>query len=208
MPLSARHELLESLVLALCERSTSAFARGDEALCRRHIDAVLEAIDSDLESGRAQAVRTAIQELVADYSAHDLTFFDLRSLCQLLRKRVLYSTDRGRQVSLRLEIASILATRLDRTEDALTELESLLERWPRHLPALHAAENLATRLGRWATLARLLDQHVSAVQGPRTRALALQLAELTPKAVVAIQYLGAVAEARPDDFVTQLRLAR
>src|SRR5690606_25135575 len=40
------------------------------------------------------------------------------------------------------------------------------------------------------------------------RALALQLAELTPKAVVAIQYLGAVAEARPEDFVTQLRLAR
>ncbi|MFV8756381.1 hypothetical protein ACNOYE_38020 [Nannocystaceae bacterium ST9] len=207
---------------------------------------------------------------------------DYEALLALLRRRLVYSTsDRMRQVGLRLEIASILATRLDRPEDALAELELLLERWPRHLPALHAAESLATRLSRWDVLVKLLEQHVGAVQGPRTRALllhrsanvrathlddpegairelarslelwpqlgvaralllrlyeqlgrardlqafaeaglttergaddrralALQLAELTPKAVVAIQYLGAVAEARPDDFVTQLRLAR
>jgi tetratricopeptide (TPR) repeat protein len=207
---------------------------------------------------------------------------DYEALLALLRRRLRYTTgDRTRQVGLRLEIASILSTRLDRPEDALAELEALLERWPRHLPALHAAESLATRLSRWDVLVKLLEQHVGAVQGPRTRALllhrsanvrathledpegairelvralelwpqlgvaralllrlyeqlgrardlqafaeaglttergaddrralALQLAELTPKAVVAIQYLGAVAEARPDDFVTQLRLAR
>ncbi len=207
---------------------------------------------------------------------------DYEALLALLRRRLRYTTgDRMRQVGLRLEIASILSTRLDRPEDALSELEALLERWPRHLPALHAAESLATRLSRWDVLVKLLEQHVGAVQGPRTRALllhrsanvrathlddpegairelvralelwpqlgvaralllrlyeqlgrardlqafaeaglttergaddrralALQLAELTPKAVVAIQYLGAVAEARPDDFVTQLRLAR
>jgi tetratricopeptide (TPR) repeat protein len=207
---------------------------------------------------------------------------DYEALLALLRRRLRYTTtDRTQQVGLRLEIASILSTRLDRPEDALAELELLLERWPRHLPALHAAESLATRLSRWDVLVKLLEQHVSAVQGPRTRALllhrsanvrathlddpegairelaralelwpqlgvaralllrlyeqlgrardlqafaeaglttergaddrralALQLAELTPKAVVAIQYLGAVAEARPDDFVTQLRLAR
>ncbi|PRP91544.1 Beta-barrel assembly-enhancing protease [Enhygromyxa salina] len=221
-----------------------------------------------------QAGMTSLEELLRGDRDWD-------RLLALLRKRLLYATDRGRQVSLRLEIASILATRLDRSEDALAELEALLERWPRHLPALHAAENLATRLNRWPELVRLLDQHVGAVQGPRTRALllhrsanvranyigdpegavrelvralelwpqlgvaralllrlyeqlgrsrdlqafaeaglttergaddrralALQLAELTPKAVVAIQYLGAVAEARPEDFVTQLRLAR
>ncbi len=206
---------------------------------------------------------------------------DWDALLPLLRKRMLYTTDRRRQVSLRLEIASLLATRLDQPEDALAELEQLLSRWPRHLPALHAAQNLATRLSRWELLLELLERHVAAVQGPRTRALllhrsanvrsrylgdhegavhelvralelwpqlgvaralllrlyeqlgrsrdlqafaeaglttergaddrralALQLAELTPKAVVAIQYLGAVAEARPEDFVTQLRLAR
>ncbi|MCA9683551.1 MAG: tetratricopeptide repeat protein, partial [Myxococcales bacterium] len=245
-----------------------ALELGDRDKARDCFEGALEQVDDH------QAAMTSLEALLRGDRDWD-------RLLSLLRKRVLYSTDRGRQVSLRLEIASILATRLDRTEDALTELESLLERWPRHLPALHAAENLATRLGRWATLARLLDQHVSAVQGPRTRALllhraanvrsqylddhdgairelvralelwpqlgvarvlllrlyeqlgrsrdlqafaeaglttergaddrralALQLAELTPKAVVAIQYLGAVAEARPDDFVTQLRLAR
>jgi tetratricopeptide (TPR) repeat protein len=204
-----------------------------------------------------------------------------QALLELLRKRLLYANDRGRQLALRLEIATLLSTRLGRDEDALRELEALLERAPRHLPALHAAERLAARLEHWPKVLALLDQHIGAVQGPRTRALllhraanvrstrlddhegairelvraldlwpqlgvaralllrlyeqlgrsrelqafaeagltsergaddrramALQLAELTPRAVVAIQYLGAVAEARPDDFVTQLRLGR
>lgn len=244
-----------------------------------------------LELGDRDKARDCFERALEQVDDHQASMTSLEALLRgdrdwdrllvLLRKRVLYATDRGRQVSLRLEIASILATRLDRSEDALTELEALLERWPRHLPALHAAENLATRLKRWPQLVKLLDQHVSAVQGPRTRALllhrsanirasylddaegavrelvralelwpqlgvaralllrlyeqlgrsrdlqafaeaglttergaddrralALQLAELTPKAVVAIQYLGAVAEARPEDFVTQLRLAR
>ena len=244
-----------------------------------------------LELGDRDKARDAFERALEQVDDHQASMASLETLLRgdrdwerllaLLRKRILYSTDRGRQVSLRLEVASILATRLDQPEVALAELEQLLERWPRHLPALHAAENLATRLDRWADLARLLEQHVSAVQGPRTRALllhrsanvranylgdpegairelvralelwpqlgvaralllrlyeqlgrsrdlqafaeaglttergaddrralALQLAELTPKAVVAIQYLGAVAEARPEDFVTQLRLAR
>lgn len=241
---------------------------GDRDKARECFELALEQVDDH------QAAMSSLEALLRGDRDWD-------RLLALLRKQVLYATDRGRQVSLRLEIASILSTRLDRSEDALVELESLLERWPRHLPALHAAENLATRLNRWAELVRLLDQHVGAVQGPRTRALllhrsanvranylgdpegavrelvrglelwpqlgvaralllrlyeqlgrsrdlqafaegglttergaddrralALQLAELTPKAVVAIQYLGAVAEARPEDFVTQLRLAR
>jgi len=206
---------------------------------------------------------------------------DPPALLEVLRKRLLYANDRERQVALRLEISSILANDLQRPEEALRELEQILDRWPRHLPALHAAEGLATRLERWSQLLDLLDQHVATVQGPRTRALllhraanirsrklgdhegairnlvralelwpqlgvaralllslyerlgrsrelqsfaeagltsergaddrramALQLAELTPRPVVALQYLGAVAEARPEDFVTQLRLAR
>ncbi len=202
-------------------------------------------------------------------------------LLEVLRKQLLYANDRDRQVALRLELASLLAHRLGRPEDALAELEQLLARWPRHLPALHAAENLAARLANHQQLIDLLERHIVAVSGPRTRALllhraanvrsgslgdpaaairdlvralelwpqlgvararllhlyeqmghsrelqafaeagltsergtddrramALQLAELTPKAVVAIQYLGAVAEAHPEDFVTQIRLAR
>jgi len=202
------------------------------------------------------------------------------SLVDLLRKELLYANDRGRQASIQLEIASILSTKLGRPEEALEELTALLSRWPRHLPALHAAESLASRLDRDDVLIGLIEQHIAAVNGPRTRALllhraasrrsvagddagairdlvralelwpqlgvaraqllrlyeklgqsrelqsfaeagltaergaddrramAVQLAELSPKPVVAIQYLGAVAEARPDDYIIQLRLAR
>lgn len=245
-----------------------ALELGDREKARELYEQALDSVDDH------QASMAGLEQLLRDDR-------DYEGLLALLRKRLLYSSDRGRQVALRLELASILATRLDRQEDALVELEALLERWPRHLPALHAAESLAARLSRWDTLVRLIDQHVGAVQGPRTRALllhrsanvrashlgdaegavrelvralelwpqlgvaralllrlyeqlgrardlqafaeaglttergaddrralALQLAELTPKAVVAIQYLGAVAEARPEDFVTQLRLAR
>jgi len=201
-------------------------------------------------------------------------------LLELLRKRLLYANDRARQVVLRLEIASLLA-RMGKKSDALAELEQLLARWPRHLPALHAAESLATALGRYDLVVTLLEQHIATVTGPRTRALllhraanvrsarlnddeaamrdlvralelwpqlgvaralllrlyerlgrshqlqafaeagltsergaddrramALQLAELTPKPIAAIQYLGAVAEAHPEDIITQRRLAR
>lgn len=205
---------------------------------------------------------------------------DHESLVALLRKKLLYANDRARQVGLQLEVATILASKLDRKVEALAELQRLLRRWPRHLPALHAAESLAASLGEPQTLLPLLEQHIASVTGPRTRALllhrsaelrtqlgddegairdlvralelwpqlgvararllrlyerlgrsrelqsfaeagltsergaddrramALQLAELSPKPVVAIQYLGAVAEARPEDYVTQLRLAR
>lgn len=205
---------------------------------------------------------------------------DWEGLVTLLRKKLLYASDRARQVGLQLEVATLLASKLDRKAEALAELQRLLRRWPRHLPALHAAESLAAALGEPRTLLTLLEQHIASVTGPRTRALllhrsaqlrtqlddddgairelvralelwpqlgvarakllrlyerlgrsrelqsfaeagltsergaddrramALQLAELSPKPVVAIQYLGAVAEARPEDYVTQLRLAR
>jgi len=205
---------------------------------------------------------------------------DWEGLVALLRKKLLYAGDRARQVGLQLEVATLLSSKLGRESEALAELLRLLRRWPRHLPALHAAESLATALGDGTTLLSLLEQHIASVTGPRTRALllhrcsqvrsqlgddeaavrdlvralelwpqlgvarakllrlyerlgrsrelqsfaeaglttergaddrramALQLAELSPKPVVAIQYLGAVAEARPEDYVTQLRLAR
>ncbi len=242
--------------------------QGDAAKARASFEAAVEAVDD------YQPALASLEQVlrVAD---------EAEPLLALLRKQLLYANDRERQAALRLEIAALLHNRLDRREEAFAELRSLLERWPRHLPALHAAEALAFELGRWNVLIELLEQHVSSVTGPRTRALllhriatlrarrlndhegavkdlvralelwpqlgvarafllrlyerlgrsaelqgyaegglsaergaddrralALQLAELTPRAVVAVQYLGAVAEARPDDFMTQLRLAR
>ncbi|MBK8717877.1 MAG: hypothetical protein IPN32_24535 [Deltaproteobacteria bacterium] len=244
-----------------------ALTLGDRGRARAEFTRALEAVDDH------KPAMEALGRLLREDG-------DWEALVALLRKESLYANDRGRQAALQLEIAAVLAGRLDRADEALTELEALLARWPRHLPALHAAEGLAARLGRADVLLSLLEQHIAAVSGPRTRALllhraaslrsaggdddgavrdlvralelwpqlgvararllrlyeklgnsrelqafaeagltaergaddrramALQLAELTPKPVVAIQYLGAVAEARPDDYVTQLRLAR
>ncbi len=244
-----------------------AMAAGERDRARQFFEDALEAVDDHLPS--LDALGTMLREDE-----------DWEGLVALLRKKLLYANDRARQVGLQLEVATLLASRLDRKPEALAELIKLLERWPRHLPALHAAEGLASALGDHRSLLPLLEQHINAVTGPRTRALllhraaslrarhddeegairdlvralelwpqlgvaraellrlyerlgrsrelqafaeagltsergaddrramALQLAELSPKAVVAIQYLGAVAEARPEDYVTQLRLAR
>ena len=238
----------------------------DQAI--RCFNEALEAVDDHRPSMRS------LEELLRSAQKWD-------GLLEILRKQLLYSNDRSRQIALRLEIAGLLTTRLDRPEDALAELEALLGQAPRHLPALHLAEGLAARLGQHENLLQLIHRHVAAVSGPRTRALllhrsavirsgalgdhdraiidlvralelwpqlgvararllrlyeqlgrfnelqafaeagltsergaddrramALQLAELTPRTDVAIQYLTAVAGARPEDYVTQLRLAR
>lgn len=243
-----------------------ALELGDRTQARECFERALECVDDHLPS------LESLGKLLRQDG-------DWPALVELLRKDLLYANDRARQAGLRLEIATLLSTKLERKEEALKELQSLLERWPRHLPALHAAEALAAALGHKALLIELLEQHVAAVSGPRTRALllhrvaslrtaeedyegavrdlvralelwpqlgvararllrlyealgrsrelqafaeagltsergaddrramALQLAELSPKPVVALQYLGAVAEARPEDYVTQLRLA-
>ncbi len=244
-----------------------ALGTGDTARARSYFGRALEAVDDHQPS--LEALGRVLRESA-----------DWAGLVDLLRKELLYANDRGRQAAIQLEVATLLSTRLDRPDEALSELMALLGRWPRHLPALHAAESLAARLGQDQTLLSLLEQHIAAVNGPRTRALllhraasrrsstgddagairdlvralelwpqlgvaraqllrlyeklgqsrelqafaeagltaergaddrramAVQLAELSPKPVVAIQYLGAVAEARPDDYVIQLRLAR
>ncbi|GEM_PF-1941633 len=245
-----------------------ALQLGERERARRFLQSALEAVDDH---------RASISTLEAIIREDG----DAASLLGLLRKRLLYANDPIRQVSLRLEISTLLANDLSRPEDAFEELTQLLQQTPNHLPGLYAAENLATRLERWPDLVRILDQHISSVRGPRTRALllhrvanircqrlddnetairdlerslelwpqlgvarslllrlyerlgkthklqafaaagltsergaddrramALQLAELTPRPVIALQHLAAVAEARPEDFITQIRLAR
>jgi len=244
-----------------------ALQAGDRPAAREAFEQALEAVDDHLPS--LESLSTLLR------SEHDHA-----ALVQLLHKELLYTTDRGRQVTLQLEIAGLLATHLGQPEEGLRELRALLQRWPRHLPALHAAEGLAATLGDARAQLEFLEQHIAAISGPRTRALllhraarlhdrlgdhesairalqralelwpelgvarsmllqlyerlgrarelqtfaeaglvqergvddrramALQLAQLTPKPEVAVEYLSAVAKARPDDFVTQLRLSR
>jgi tetratricopeptide (TPR) repeat protein len=244
-----------------------ALAQGDIDRARSLFEGALEAVDDHLPS------LEALGRLLRSEG-------DWNGLVDLLRKELLYANDRTRQVGLQLEVANLLSSRLGRDEDALLELQALLRRWPRHLPALHAAERIAARLGKDDLQLSLLEQHTGAVGGPRTRALllhraarirarngdtpgairdlvralelwpqlgvaraqllrmyeqggrvaelqafaeaglaaergtsnrramALQLAEIAPSPVVALQYLGPLVETDGGDLLAQLRLAR
>lgn len=244
-----------------------ALSEGDTGRARSLFEGALESVDDHLPS--LEALGHHLRETG-----------DWESLVDLMRKELLYANDRTRQVGLQLEVANLLSSRLGRDQDALDELQALLRRWPRHLPALHAAERIATRLGLDDLQLSLLDQHIGAVGGPRTRALllhraartrakngdrprairdlvralelwpqlgvaraqllrmyeeggrlaelqafaeaglndergasnrramALQLAEIAPSPIVALQYLGPLVEADPADALAQLRLAR
>lgn len=244
-----------------------ALSQGDTNRARQLFEGALEAVDDHLPS--LEALGTLLREEG-----------DWEGLVDLLRKELLYANDRTRQVGLQLEVANLLSSRLERDDDALAELQALLRRWPRHLPALHAAERIAARLGNDELQLSLLEQHIGAVGGPRTRALllhraarirarrgdgasavrdlvralelwpqlgvaraqllrmyeqggrtaelqafaeaglnaergasnrramALQLAEIAPSPVVALQYLGPLVESNPADVLAQLRLAR
>lgn len=244
-----------------------ALSEGDTQRARSLFEGALDSVDDHLPS--LEALGRFLRETG-----------DWESLVDLMRKELLYANDRTRQVGLQLEVANLLSSRLGRDQDALEELQALLRRWPRHLPALHAAERIATRLGLDDLQLSLLEQHIGAVGGPRTRALllhraarirarngdtprairdlvralelwpqlgvaraqllrmyeeggrlaelqafaeaglndergtanrramALQLADIAPSPVVALQYLGPLVEAKPDDVLAQLRLAR
>ena len=242
---------------------------GDTAAARRCFEAAIEAVDEF-----APAL-DSLQRVLTDAGDHD-------ALVELLRRKLVYAGDRHARAEIQLEIAGLLAFKLDRPEEALDLLEVMLHRWPDHLPGLHMASRVATQLALWRRLVKLLEAHILATRSTRTRALLLHrsarifaehlgdeatacrllvralafwpdlgvartellrlyeklgrsrelraLAEsamdteqtsqtrealarfnspsLSPRVEIAIQYLEPVAEARPEDFITQQRLAR
>jgi len=97
---------------------------------------------------------------------------DLR-LLTLLQHRLNHTDDRERRVAIHLEIASIQASQLGDHAAALAEIDTLLESWPGHLPALHRGERLAVDQGRLSLLCRFLEQHAEAASSSRTQALLL-----------------------------------
>jgi tetratricopeptide (TPR) repeat protein len=104
--------------------------------------------------------------------------------------------------------ASIRST-LEDYEGAIRDLVRALDLWPQLGVARARLLRLYEMLGRSTELQSFAEAGLTSERGADDRrAMALQLAELTPKPVVAIQYLGAVAEARPEDYVSQLRLAQ
>jgi anti-anti-sigma factor len=81
-------EIADSLARRLSARTASAFRRVGTEVCREYVDAALSALRTDLESGKREAVRTVMQELVEDLAKDGLTFADVRFFAQALRSEV------------------------------------------------------------------------------------------------------------------------
>ncbi len=132
-----------------------------------------------------------------------------RKLTSILDAHILATrSTRGRALLLH-QSALIHARHLGDDETACRLLTRALSFWPDLGVARAKLLQLYEKLGRSRELHSLAEAALDVERSPDAReALALQLAELTPRVEVAMQYLEPVAEARPDDFVTQQRLAR
>lgn len=81
--------LATALAGRLCARPGSVFRVLGEDACRTHVSAALLALQHDLDSGKLEALRTAVLALVEQLAPHGLSFADLRQFVQSLRSAVL-----------------------------------------------------------------------------------------------------------------------
>ncbi|MGB1700041.1 MAG: tetratricopeptide repeat protein, partial [Nannocystaceae bacterium] len=134
---------------------------------------------------------------------------DWRKLTTILDSHILATrSTRGRAILLH-QSAMIHATHLGDDETACRLLTRALAFWPDLGVARAKLLQLYEKLGRSRELHSLAEAALDVERSTDARqALALQLAELTPRVEVAMQYLEPVAKARPNDFVTHQRLAR
>jgi anti-anti-sigma regulatory factor len=83
-----RAELTEAVAQRLLGRTAGTFRHIGEDASRRHVGAILLALEQDLAAGKRDAIRGAMQTVVEELAVHGLTFSDLRFLVQTLRSSV------------------------------------------------------------------------------------------------------------------------
>jgi anti-anti-sigma factor len=104
LPLEQHHSaIVEAVTARLFARKTSAFRRMGEDACRAQVEAAVGALRDDLESGKRDAVRAAVQALVEGLADANLTFADLRFFALTLRE-VLRSAVEAEPADLRLRV--------------------------------------------------------------------------------------------------------
>ncbi|MBW2273094.1 MAG: tetratricopeptide repeat protein [Deltaproteobacteria bacterium] len=133
---------------------------GDAAAARDSYRAVLAEQPNDLDA--EAALRELHRELGED-----------APLARLLEREIARVAG-DEQIRLRMELAGLLDESLDRPDDALDQLDRVLDLDPSHGPAFDAALELAERLGRHEGVLKLLDLHLSRGGPPRERALLLE----------------------------------
>lgn len=80
--------IIDAAATRLNGRAASAFHRIGEQSCRNHVSATVQALAEDLAAGKREAVRSAMQSLVADLAIASMTFADLRFFALTLRDAV------------------------------------------------------------------------------------------------------------------------
>ena len=134
---------------------------------------------------------------------------DWSKLTSILDAHILATRSTHGRALLLHQNALIHAKHLGDDETACRLLTRALAFWPDLGVARAKLLQLYEKLGRSRELHSLAEAALDVERSPDAReALALQLAELTPRVEVAMQYLEPVAKARPNDLVTQQRLAR
>lgn len=88
METSLEHQhaaMVEAATARLVGRQASAFRKLGEQACRAHVDAAVAALRADLSSGKHEAVRKVVNDLVEQLAGVNLVFSDLRFFALTLR---------------------------------------------------------------------------------------------------------------------------
>ena len=88
---STRVELIAGLSAELSARRASAFSKLGEAGCRTQVEAVVNALERDVETGKHHAMRGAAVAMISALMAAGSSFSDLRVFVSKLRERLLAS---------------------------------------------------------------------------------------------------------------------
>jgi Tfp pilus assembly protein PilF len=102
---------------------------------------------------------------------------DDRGIIELLRRRLQRAADPAQRLSLNLEVIHRLLA-LGELDEALAEVDLVLQTWPEHLSTLHTGERLAAALGRTDVLLAYLGRHFELSRGQKARALLIYRAAL------------------------------
>jgi anti-anti-sigma regulatory factor len=97
---AAKTELVASLAAHFAKRQMSAFNIVGEDACRRHVEAAVDALERDVETGKFDALRSAATAFVSELLPKEMGYADLRAFARELRERVLALAPEDRRAAV------------------------------------------------------------------------------------------------------------
>lgn len=161
MPLAwlegSRARIAATLAERMSEKTGSAFRVAGIEVCRRHAEAIVAALHTDLTANKRDAGRAAVLALITELAPQGLSFADLRFFVQTLRRLALAalaeaSADADQRAAVEewsFELVLVVAMRyVVRREQAMQEQAAKLEieKLESQLAELSAALEEKTRL--------------------------------------------------------------